>query len=150
MQIPRPPAVGDQSVVQQLRSVLFSEPILGAARVRPKGYLWVILGHAGAWWAGGIARVATRPLPPTILYLAVTPVDVRLFSKPPWSDPYEIGRWKKSSYRASIRESDRKLKLDVDLPDLGRATIIADRNAQPVVDMFIAGSSGPVLPTTGT
>ena len=39
MQDPRPPAVGDVGVVQELRSVLFSEPILGATSVRPKGYM---------------------------------------------------------------------------------------------------------------
>src|SRR5438105_14300988 len=45
VQIPRPPAAGDAGVVKHLRSVLFSEPILRAARVRPKGYAIARLAH---------------------------------------------------------------------------------------------------------
>src|SRR5262249_9152223 len=82
MQIPRPPAVGDHFVVKQLRAVLFSEPILGASGVRPKGYMWTALAPALGWWAPYLARRAPHPLPPTPLYIAVTTVDVRLFSKP--------------------------------------------------------------------
>ena len=90
MQIPRPQAVGDQSVVKQLRSVLFSEPILGAMYVRPKGFWKVAFAPALGWWAPYLARRATDPLPPTILVLAATTVDIRLFSKPSFGDLFEI------------------------------------------------------------
>ena len=145
MQIPRPPAVGHQSVVKQLRAVLFSEPILGAASVRPKGYLKTVLAPALGWWAPYLARRATDPLPPTILYVAVTPTDVRLFSKPGLSDPFEIGRWTKGAYRASLRESGFSLKLDLELERLGRATVTSGRDARPVLDLVVQGASGPVF-----
>jgi len=83
MQVPRPPAIGHQAVVKRLRSVLFSEVILAAASVRPKGYMKVALAPLFGWCAPILARRATDPFPPTILYLAVTAVDIRLFSKPP-------------------------------------------------------------------
>ena len=105
--------MGDRSVVKRLRSVLFSEDILAAARARPKGYTTARLAPLLGWWAPLLARRATDPLPPTIVYLAVTPVDLRLFAKPPLADPFEIGRWKRGSYRASIGETLLGLKLDL-------------------------------------
>ncbi len=77
MQVPRLPAAGDASVVKELRSVLFSEPILAAVSVQPKGYTKAALLRLLGWalLAGPlIAKRATEPLPPTILYIAVTPV----------------------------------------------------------------------------
>jgi hypothetical protein len=137
MQVSRPPAAGHQSVVAELRSVLFSEPILGAVSVRPKGYLKVALAPMLGWWAPYFARRATDPLPPTILYLAVTPVDIRLFSKPGWGDPFEIGRWKKGSYRASTGETRFGLSLDLELERLGRVRVFARRDARPVFDLVV-------------
>lgn len=145
MQIPRPPAVGHQSVVKQLRSVLFSEPILGAAGLRPKGYMWTALAPAMGWWAPYLARRATGPLPPTILYLAVTPVDIRLFSKPRLSEPFEIGRWKKSSYRASLGESGLGLKMDLELERIGRVRMFSGKDARPVLEMVVQGAAGPIV-----
>ena len=141
MQIPRPPAVGNQSVVKQLRSVLFSEPILGAASASPRGLvkaalLTVLLG----WLAPLVVKRATGPLPPTAIYIAVTPVDIRLFSKAALADPFEIGRWKKSSYRASSRGS----RLTLELERLGKVELICARDARPVLDLILEGASGPV------
>ena len=142
MQVPRPPAAGHAKVVTELRSVLFSEPILGAASVQPKGYTRAMLAHLLGWAGPIIARRATEPLPPTILYLAVTPVDIRLFSKPAWSDAFEIGRWKRASYRAS---QDRR-RLVLELERLGRVTLITRASAQPVIDLVVGGAAGPAAP----
>src|SRR5712692_2874880 len=125
--------IGDASVARQLRSVLFSETLLAAALVRPKGYARVVLSHLFGWAGPFIARRATEPLPPTVLYLAVTTVDIRLFSKPVFADPFEVGRWKKSAYRASLRESCLTLKLDLEVPRLGRVTVMSSRAARPVL-----------------
>ena len=146
MQVPRPPAIGHQSVVKQLRSVLFSEVILAAASVRPKGFMKVVVAPALGWWAPYFARHATDPLPPTVLYLAVTPVDIRLFSKSGLrSDPFEIGRWKKGSYRASVGESALSLKIDLELERLGRVRLFARKDVRPVVDLVLQGAAGPAV-----
>jgi hypothetical protein len=145
VQIPRPTPIGDASVAKQLRSVLFSETLVAAARVRPKGYRRVVLSHLLGWAGPFIARQATEPLPPTILYLAVTTVDIRLFSKPPFADPFEVGRWKKSAYRASLRESGLTLKLDLEVARWGRMTVTSSRGARPVLDLVVQGASGPAL-----
>jgi hypothetical protein len=140
MQIPRPAAVGDQQVVARLRQILFSEPILGAATVRPKGYAKGVALNLLLGWAGPLlARRATEPLTPTLLYLAVTPVDIRLFSKPLLDDAFEIGRWQRSGYRASATGR----RLDMQVGRLGRVTMFGDRAAQPVIDLVVQGASGP-------
>jgi hypothetical protein len=141
MYVSRPPAVGNQSVVKQLRSVLFSEPILGAASVRPKGYMWVALAPALGWWAPYLARKATDPLPPTILYVAVTTVDIRLFSKPGLSDPFEIGRWKKGEYGATVAGSRLGgQSIDLDVERLGHIRLFGGRDARPVFDLIVQGA----------
>lgn len=140
MQVPRPPAIGHQSVVRQLRSVLFSEPILGAASVRPKGYMKLALAPLLGWWAPLLARRATEPLPPTLLYLAVTTVDLRLYSKPSLSTPFEIGRWKKGSYRASAGKARFSLQMDLELERLGQVRVFGGRDAQPVFDLVVQGA----------
>ena len=141
MQVPRPPAVGDQSAVAQLRSVLFSEPILGATVVRPKGYLKVAFAALLGWAGPIVARRATEPLPPTSLLLAVTPVDVRLFSRSAWSGVFEIGRWKKGEYRAS---ADRT-SLELEVERLGRITLLRP-SAPQVFEMVVQGAAGPTAP----
>ena len=146
--MPRLPAAGDASVVKELRSGLFSEPILAAVSVQPKGYTKAALLRLLGWalLAGPlIAKRATEPLPPTILYIAVTPVDIRMFSKPTLSDAFEIGRWKKGSYRASVRDSGVRLKLDLELERIGRATVQSGRRARETFDLVVAGASGPVM-----
>ena len=145
MQVPRPLAVGDAGIVQELRSVLFSEPILGATSVRPKGYMKGVVLTALLGWLGPIvARRATDPLPATILNLAVTAVDVRLFSKPVFGGVFEIGRWKKGTYRASLRESAPKLDLEVER--LGRVTVIArSHGAKDVFDLIVQSAAGPAI-----
>jgi len=146
VQIARPPAVGDRAVVARLRSILFSEPILGAAAVRPKGYLKGVALNLLFGWAGPLlARRATEPLPPMLLYLAVTPVDIRFFAKPLLGDPFEIGRWKKTSYRATAT-GDR---LELLLQRLGRVTVFGDRAARPVIALVVEGAVGPTAPNLG-
>jgi hypothetical protein len=146
VQIPRPPTVGDPAVVARLRSILFSEPILGAAAVRPKGYLKGVALNLLLGWAGPLlARRATEPLPPTILYLAVTTADLRLFSKPLFGDAFEIGRWKKSSYRATASGN----RLELLLQRLGRVTVFGDRTARPVIELVVQGAVGPTAPNLG-
>lgn len=145
MEVPRPRAIGHQAVVKQLRSVLFSEVILGAASVRPKGYSWSVLSLALGWFGPLLSRRATDPLPPSILYLAITEADIRLFGKPSFSNMFEIGRWKKGSYRASVRDSGVRLKLDLELERIGRATVQSGRRARETFDLVVAGASGPVM-----
>ena len=129
-------AIGDRNVVNQLRSVLFSEVILGATSAQPKGYWLAALSWLLGWFAPLLARRATDPLPPTTVYIAVTPVDIRLFSRPAFSNLYEIGRWKKGSYRASASGS----RLHLDLESLGAVELMCARDSQPVVDMILEGS----------
>ena len=129
-------ALGDRNVVKQLRSVLFSEVILGATSARPKGYWLASLSWLLGWFGPLLSRHATDPLPPTMIYIAVTPVDIRLFSKPGWSNLYEIGRWRKSSYRASANGS----RLHLDLESLGAVELKCVRGSQPVVDLILQGS----------
>ena len=136
MQVPRPAAVGDRNAVRQLRSVLFSEAILGATTARPKGYWLVTLSWLLGWFGPLLARGATRPLPPAIVYIAVTPVDIRLFSKPKLSNLFEIGRWKKGAYRASVKGE----RLTLELERLGAVELICARDAQPVVALVLEGS----------
>ncbi len=140
MQIPRPPSVGDQNVVKQLRSVLFSEAILGATSARPKGYRLATLSWLLGWVGPLLARKATGSLPATVIYIAVTSVDIRLFSRPPLGEVFEIGRWKKGSYRASHAGS----RLSLELERLGAVELFCARGAQPVIDLVIAGAAGPV------
>ena len=105
----------------------------------------VVLSHLLGWAGPLIARKATEPLPATVLYLAVTTADIRLFSKPPFADPFEVGRWMKGAYRASLRDAGLTLKLDLDLARLGRVTVTSSRGARPVLDLVVQSASGPVL-----
>jgi len=132
--------IGHPAVVKQVRSVLFSEVILGAARVKPLGYNWSVLALMLGWFAPLLSRRATDPLPPSTLYLAVTEADIRLFGKPTFSNLFEIGRWKRSSYRALVRRSAFGLRLELDLERLGRVTLVAGRNAAPVFDLVVQGA----------
>jgi hypothetical protein len=134
------PAIGHPSVVKQVRSVLFSEVILGAASVKPLGYNWSVLALMLGWFAPLLSRRATDPLPPSLLYLAVTEADIRLFGKPSFSNLFEIGRWKTGSYRAWVRRSAFGLKLELDLERLGRVTLVAGRSAAPVFDLVVQGA----------
>ena len=145
MEQSRARAAGDQRVATALRSVLFSEVIVGAASVRPKGFTTRTIVLSLGWFAQYFTRKATDPLPPTILYLAVTPVDIRLFSKPGLAAPFEIGRWKNGSYRASIGDSFLSLRLDLDLERLGRARVYANRSMRPVFELVVRGAAGPVI-----
>ena len=144
MQVARPPTVGEAKVVEAVRQVLFSEPILGAAGVQPKGYTTVLLSHLLGWAGPFIAKRATDPLPPTTLYLAVTRVDIRLFSKPWFRTAFEIGRWKKATYRATL--DGRRLVLE--LERLGRVTVFAGASARPVLDLVVQGAAGPAAPAS--
>ena len=136
MDASRPRAVGNQKAVKQLRSVLFSEVILGAASARPKGYPLATLSWLLGWFGPLLSRRATDPLPPTMVYIAVTPVDIRLFSKPGWSNLFEIGRWKKGSYRASVNGK----RLSLQLERLGAVELLCAADARPVVDLILEGS----------
>lgn len=148
VQIPRPPAVGDPGVVSELRAVVISEPLLGGASARPKGFVRAQWGWAAGWMGPLIARRATDPLPPTVVYVAVTPTELRLFSKSLGLPPFEIGRWRRGAYRASLTESMRRLRLDLQLDRLGRVTLTRgpffEGAARPVFDLVVENSSGPV------
>lgn len=148
VQIPRPAAVGDKDALQELRAVVISEPLLAGAVARPKGFaraqLSLLAGFAGPYFG----RRATHPLPPTPLYIAVTPVDLRLFSKSLGLPPYEIGRWRNRTYRATLTTSRRRLQLDLDLERLGRVTVLRGPlfgvATRAVFELVERNASGPV------
>ena len=119
-----PKPIGQSFVVKELRPLIFVG-IEGAAIVRPKGYIFVSLAGLLGWLGPLLTVYATDPLAATHLYIAVTPDDFRIFSKPRLSSPFEIGRWKKGCYRASI-------------PDGGPSV-------RPVFDLAVQGASGPVI-----
>ena len=146
VQIPRPPVIGDRGAADELRSVVISESLIGAATARPKGlfgaqWLW-LAGWARPW----LARRATAPLPATPIYVAVTSNELRLFSKSLGLPPYEIGRWR--NYRASLTESRGTLKLELQLERLGRVTLIRGpfigKPARAVFNLVVQHAAGPV------
>jgi hypothetical protein len=141
-------SIGDASVVRLLRTVIFSG-IEGAAVVYPNGLTRVHL--SGVFGALGpmVAMRATDPLPATPLYIAVTPDDIRLFGRPRRSSPFEIGRWKKGSYRASIQERAFRSRLDLELDKLGRIRLCTRLRpfagpARRVLELIVQSASGPV------
>jgi hypothetical protein len=92
----------------------------------------------------------TDPLPDTPLYVAMTPDDFRIFGRPMFSTPFEIGRWKKGTYRASIGEGIFRLRLDLELEGLGRirlnsASRLFAGQVRPVFDLVVQNASGPVI-----
>jgi hypothetical protein len=143
----RPPPVGDPSAVKALRSVIFTG-IEGAAGVYPNGYTKVRLARLSHYLGPLFVVHATDPLPASPLYIAVTPDDFRIFGRPMFSIPFEIGRWKKGSYRASIVAAGIGLKLDLELERFGRVRLLTGLragHARPVFDLVVQGASGPVL-----
>ena len=118
-----PEPLGQESAIKQLRPVLFGT-IRGAATVRPRGYMSASLGRLLGWLGPLLTVHATDPLPATLLYIAVTPDDFRIYGKPMGSGPFEIGRWSRGSYRASIPTKGLSLKLDLELERLGRIRLI--------------------------
>ena len=149
MDATRPPPVGHRSAIKLLRTVIFVG-IEGAAVVYPKGFmrkrLTPMLGGLGPL----MTAHTTDPLPDTRLYIAVTPDDFRIFGKPMLSSPFEIGRWKKRTYRASIPESGLRLTLDLELEGLGRVRLLSGPRflagqARSVFDLVVLGASGPAI-----
>jgi hypothetical protein len=145
----RPPPVGDPSAVKALRSVIFTG-IEGAAVVYPKGFtrkrLTPVFGGLGPL----LSAHATDPLPDTRLYAATTPDEFRIFGGPMMSSPFEIGRWKKGTYRASIAEGGIRLALNLELEGLGRVRLNSGPrflagHARAVFDLVVQGASGPVI-----
>ena len=67
-----------------------------------------------------------------------------MFSKPTLSDAFEIDRSKKGSYRPSVRDSGMRLKQDLELKPIGRATVQPGRGARETFDLVVAGAAGPV------
>jgi len=148
MESMRPAPFGDPSAIKLLRSVIFTG-IEGAATVYPRGYLRKRFAR-GLGWLGPLLFVhATDPLPNTRVYIAVTPADFRIFGRPMFSTPFEIGRWTKGSYRASIPESGMFLRLDLELEKLGRIRLNAGLSsfsgrARQVFDLIVQVAAGPV------
>jgi len=66
--------------MEVLRHVVFTE-VLAAATVFPKGYMQRAIATAFGWSGRLFVTHATDPLPPTALYLAVTPDDFRIFAR---------------------------------------------------------------------
>ena len=86
---------------------------------------------------------ATDPLPATSIYLVVTTEDMRLYAAE--RTPYEIGRWPKHTYRASVSAEGRSLDIEVDR--LGAMHLDAERRTAPTItvfDLVVRYAAGPV------
>jgi hypothetical protein len=145
----RPPPVGHESAIKLLRTVIFVG-IEGAAAVYPKGFTRKRLTPTFGGFGPLLTAHATDPLPDTRLYIAVTPDDFRIFGKPMFSTPFELGRWKKGTYRASIAEGGLRLALDLELEGLGRVRLNSGPrflagHARAVFDLVVQSASGPVI-----
>jgi hypothetical protein len=145
----RPPPIGHRSAIKQLRRVIFVG-IEGAAVVYPKGFmrkrLTPMLGGLGPL----MTAHTTDPLPDTPLYIAMTPDDFRIFGRPGLSVPFEVGRWKKGTYRASIAEGGLRLALDLELEGLGRVRLnsrprFLGGHARAVFELVVQGAAGPAI-----
>lgn len=134
-------------MVKALRQIIFTG-IDGAAAVYPRGLMKVRF-MPRLWGFGPLLTVhSTDPFPATRLYVAVTPDEFRIFSRATMSSPFEIGRWKKGLYRASIRDSGLRLYLDLELEGLGRVSLMSGlrlfaRHVRPVFDLVVQGAAGP-------
>jgi hypothetical protein len=147
MDVMLPPPIGDASAIKLLRPVIFTG-IEGAAVVYPRGLMKVRMAGMLGWLRPLITVYATDPLPATPLYIAVTPEDIRLFGRPMFSSPFEIGRWKKGFYRASILESGLRLRLVLELEKLGRIRLNTRLRAfagpaRQVLELVVQGAAGP-------
>lgn len=141
--------VGQRSAFRKLRTVVFT-PIVAAATVYPQRYGFRhaahIFGALGRAWA----LRSIGPLPDTALYIAMTQSELRLYAKSGRSSPpFEIGRWARLTYRASVRDRGPFLKLDLELERLGRIQVSAGlrvfvRDVEPVFQLVSDGASGPV------
>jgi len=146
----KPEPLGQPFASRKLRQVVFTD-ILAAAAVFPKGYMRTSVAHMFGWLGRLAATHATDPLPATALYLAVTPDDFRIFARSGWREPpYEIGRWSRRTYRASIPQQGAFLKLDLDVERLGHIQVFAGlrrfrRDVEPVFELVAQGASGPVV-----
>ncbi|MFI5283329.1 MAG: hypothetical protein ACHQ0J_09395 [Candidatus Dormibacterales bacterium] len=144
-----PEPLGQPSAIKQVRQVVFTD-ILAAATVFPKGYLKRQVAQGFGWSGGLLAARATDPLPPTPLYIVMTPTELRLLAVSGWrKPPYELGRWNRLTYRASIPERGAFLKLDLDLERLGRIQVFAGlrnlrREVRPVFELVVQCASGPL------
>jgi hypothetical protein len=147
----RPPPIGNANAIKLLQSVIFTG-IESATVVYPKGLTKARLASLLGWLGPLIAVHATDPLPASPLYIAVTPEDMRLFGRPMFSSPFEIGRWKKGSYRASILDGGLRIRLVLELDGLGRIQLqsrlrLFDGNLRAVFDQVVQGGAGPVTRT---
>jgi len=145
----KPEPVGDPSAIKQLGAVVFVG-IEGAIKVTPRG-----LGRVRAIrLLGGLSTVlaavlplftthATDPLPQIPIYLVVTPEELRLYAAEKL--PYEIGRWPKRTYHATVSADGST--LDLKLERLGIIHLDAERRSvqtRKVFDLVIGGAAGPV------
>src|SRR5260370_27032654 len=143
----RPPPIGHPSAVKQLRAVIFVG-IEGAAVVYPKGFTRKRLTPPFGGLGPLVTAHATDPLPDSRLPIAMTPDDFRIFGKPMMSSPFEVGRWRRGTYRASIREGGFRLALDLELEGLGRVRLhsglrfLAGR-PRPAFDPAAKGAAAP-------
>jgi len=145
----QPQPIGDRQAIKELRSMIFVG-IQGATVVYPKGFATQAVVRTLLGRLGNLLTIhTTDPFPSTPLYLVVTPEDMRIYSKPLMSSPFEIGRWNKGSYRASIPVGGARLALDLEVERLGRVHVFSTlrgltSEARPVFDLILKGASGPV------
>jgi hypothetical protein len=125
-------------------------PIEGAARARPKGLLLYRAARQGLGWLGPLLTSrATDPLPASGLYVVVTKEDFRIICHPPLADMFELGQWKKGTYRASSPPGGLFPRLDLELERFGRVQLsgglrIFGSQTQLVFDLVVNSAAGPV------
>jgi hypothetical protein len=143
--LPRP--LGHSWVAKELGTFVFSAPILGAIQAAPKGLLLVSVSRLLGALGPLLAKNATSPLPASYVYLAVTDRDLRLYGKAFGAVPFELGRWNKFNYGASLRARGLRVSLDLALEGLGHVSLLTPRYfgaaaVQPVLDLVIEGRRG--------
>ena len=94
-----------------------------------------------------LIKGSTGALPATLLCLAVTETDVRLFAAPSFGSLYEIDRWKFRTYQATIRESLAMVSLDLAVERMGRISVGVPRttagSVRAVFDLVVNNAAGP-------
>jgi hypothetical protein len=150
--IHKPEPVGDPSAIKQLGAVVFVG-IEAALKVTPRGLGRVrairMLGGFGTVLAAVLPLLtihATDPLPQIPIYLVLTPEELRLYAAEKL--PYEIGRWRKRTYHATVSADGGT--LDLKLERLGVVHLDAERRSvhtRNVFDLVVGSAAGPVPPT---
>jgi hypothetical protein len=136
-------------VIKRVRKIVLL-PIEGAVSARPRGLATYGFARALLGWLGPfVAKRATDPLPPSGVYVVVTKDDFRILCHSTMADTFELGQWKKGTYRASSPPGGLFPRLDLELERLGRVRLFGGLRlygpqTQQVFDLVVNSAAGPV------